>query len=361
MRRKSIKLCVDREVPPDFRVAAQIAAVEERADNRPVIDFKLLPPGAAVSSIAALTGKLWKPGRTLRVSFLDGDPLIQQKIQPFAHVWSQVANIKFEFGNDPNAEIRISFKQAGSWSYIGTDALAIPKDKPTMNYGWFTAKTTDDEYSRVVTHEFGHAIGLIHEHQNPAAAIPWNKEVVYNYYKGPPNNWNRATVDTNLFTTYSADQSQFSAFDKQSIMLYPIPKEFVTDPSYEVGWNRYLSDTDKSYIAKLYPFEQKPVTELIIGATVLSASIGSAGESDTYVVNISEAGRYRIETEGYLNTVLDLLGPNNDALLVAQDNNSGWWLNARVEQTLAPGKYTVRVRHFNQQRTGAYKILAVKV
>ena len=135
MRRKSIKLCVDREVPPDFRVAAQIAAVEERADNRPVIDFKLLPPGAAVSSIAALTGKLWKPGRTLRVSFLDGDPLIQQKIQPFAHVWSQVANIKFEFGNDPNAEIRISFKQAGSWSYIGTDALAIPKDKPTMNYG----------------------------------------------------------------------------------------------------------------------------------------------------------------------------------------------------------------------------------
>ena len=48
-----------------------------------------------------------------------------------------------------------------------------------MNYGWFDSETTDDEYRRVVLHEFGHALGLAHEHQSPGVAIPWNEQKVY--------------------------------------------------------------------------------------------------------------------------------------------------------------------------------------
>jgi serralysin len=43
--------------------------------------------------------------------------------------------------------------------------------KPTMNYGWMTPDSSDDEVHRVVAHEFGHALGLIHEHQNPDTPI----------------------------------------------------------------------------------------------------------------------------------------------------------------------------------------------
>jgi len=39
--------------------------------------------------------------------------------------------------------------------------------EPTMNYGWLKDDTDDVEYRRVVIHEFGHALGAIHEHQNP--------------------------------------------------------------------------------------------------------------------------------------------------------------------------------------------------
>ena len=74
----------------------------------------------------------------------------------------------------------------------------------------------------------------------------------YDYYSGPPNNWTKEQVDINLFTRYSADMTQFSAFDRKSIMLYPIPNAF-TEGDFEVGWNRTLSTTDKRYIAKLYP------------------------------------------------------------------------------------------------------------
>ena len=59
----------------------------------------------------------------------------------------------------------------GSWSYIGTDALHIPKESKTMNLGFIDRST--------VMHEFGHALGLIHEHQSPfKGGFGWNKEEV---------------------------------------------------------------------------------------------------------------------------------------------------------------------------------------
>jgi hypothetical protein len=211
------------------------------------------PIGADMPSYAALvTAKKWPNGQALRVRFLDGDRAVQAKLQPYAHTWSKYANITFAFGNDPDAEIRISFQDQGSWSTIGTDALTVPGDQPSMNYGWLTPDTEDDEYSRVVIHEFGHALGLIHEHQNPAGGIHWNRPVVYRYYEGPPNNWTKAEVDNNLFATYDKHQTQYTAVDGKSIMMYPIPAGFTTD-GFEVGMNRVLSPTDIDFIRRMYP------------------------------------------------------------------------------------------------------------
>ncbi|MBX3012118.1 MAG: hypothetical protein KF832_11460 [Caldilineaceae bacterium] len=225
--------------------------------------YELAQQGYADNTKAAmLRNKLWEPaGRTLRIRFLDGDAAVQQKVIHFAQEWTQVANLHFDFGEHAHAEIRISFQQPGSWSFIGTDALAIPAAEPTMNFGWLTRGTPNDEVRRVVLHEFGHAIGLIHEHQNPAAAIPWNTKAVYDYYAGPPNNWSREQVEVNLFRTYAAELTQHSAFDPQSIMLYPIPAEFTTDGS-SVGWNQTLSVVDRAYVAAWYPpAPPKPMTD----------------------------------------------------------------------------------------------------
>jgi hypothetical protein len=205
-----------------------------------------------VGKLAMPTNKPWDR-TTLHVRFLDGDPAIHAKVEKYAHKWSDYCAIAFVFDNSPEAEIRVTFTRPGSWSYIGTDCAAIAPDQPTMNFGWLTPSTPDDEYSRVVIHEFGHAIGLIHEHQNPRATIPWNKEAVYAYYGGPPNNWSRKQTDVNLFQLYRRMGTLATKFDKKSIMLYPIPREFVTDPKYVVGWNRTLSTTDKSAIGKWYP------------------------------------------------------------------------------------------------------------
>ncbi len=353
-----IKLCIDRSLPTAQLFAASRAAVAENPDNAPVMPRGRSLPGSFVDSpvaLAALTGKLWKPGRTLRVRFLDGNPAIQARVEPFAHQWSSYANIKFLFGTDPDAEIRISFAQPGSWSYIGTDALSIPKDQPTMNFGWLTQSTPNDEYSRVVVHEFGHAIGCIHEHQNPATDVPWNKEAVYAYYAGPPNSWSRSQTDINLFTRYSATITQFSSFDRDSIMLYPIPNDF-TIGDFEVGWNRVLSPMDKQFVTTLYPGAAKPENELTIDAPPMAASIGAFGEMDKYTFAVTTAGRYRMETEGNLDLLMGLFGPDDEGLGITEDDDSGRRLNARIVTDLLPGLYTLKVRHYSGKRTGTYQV-----
>ena len=355
----AIKACIDVSLPDELLLESMRRAIAENPHNAPAINPRTLPPGVMPDIphvyLAAITGKLWQPGRVLRVRFLDGDPKVHERIPPFAHQWSQHANITFQFGNDPDAEIRISFQNNGSWSYLGTDALVIPKTQPTMNFGWLTPATSNDEYLRVVTHEFGHALGCIHEHQNPANNIPWDREVVYRYYQGPPNFWSREQVDINLFTRYEADITQFSAFDPKSIMLYPIPNEF-TIGDFEVGWNKALSDTDKQFITTLYPANRKASTVLIVDAPPTDAVIGEFGEIDVFSFEISERATYRIETEGSTDIVMSLFGPDNDSRPLAMDDDSGPDRNARIIINLRPGNYTLRVRHFSAQKTGGYRI-----
>jgi hypothetical protein len=194
---------------------------------------------------------MWADGRTLRVKLLGGSPFVQGKVNQYALAWKDCANITLQFVTSGDAEIRVSFNPGGSWSYVGTDNLVISAGQPTMNYGWFTDSTPDDEFSRVIIHEFGHALGCIHEHQSPAANIPWNKPAVYAYYQ-QTQGWSPAQVDVNIFDLYAQSTTQYSAFDTQSIMLYAIPASLTTN-GFSTGWNRVLSATDKSFIAGVYP------------------------------------------------------------------------------------------------------------
>ena len=221
--------------------------------------------------IDALKREKWSPGQTLRVKFLGGDDFVQSKVKQFATEWANHCSLKFEFVTTGTAEIRVNFIQGkGSWSLMGkssarysvninTGNVYVSNSGTTMNFGWFNSYTTDQEFSRTVIHEFGHAIGLIHEHQSPEAGISWNKPAVYNYYS-ETQGWTKAEVDQNIFRRYSKSETQFSAYDKYSIMHYAIPAFLLLDPTQAVGWNTSLSATDKSFIPIVYPKpKRKPI------------------------------------------------------------------------------------------------------
>jgi len=199
----------------------------------------------------AQKGCLWRK-RNLTVHFLEGDPIVQRKVAEHAKEWTQYSGIAFVFDNSSDkADIKIGFNPAsGSWSYIGLCQPGLKATDATMNFGWLTPQTDDVEYSRVVLHEFGHALGLLHEHQHPTADIPWNRPVVYEYYKRTQG-WDEAKVDQSIFQKYSETETNHTAYDPQSIMEYPIDKSFTLN-GFEVGWNSALSEHDKELIQQLY-------------------------------------------------------------------------------------------------------------
>jgi Astacin (Peptidase family M12A) len=301
--------------------------------------------GGRVRAISPI-GKTWMNGSTLRVRFMSGTPAEQNVAREQAGWWAAVANLKFDFNNAPDAEIRITFDpNGGAWSYVGTDCRGIPSNEATMNLGFLDGGTAG--------HEFGHAIGLAHEHQNPAGGIQWNEQVVIQELAKSPNFWDEAKARHNVLRKYSADQINGTAFDPDSIMLYFFPASWTLN-GIATKANDILSHVDKEFIAgaKMYPKTGSTVAE----ATVLEvnapsrtqASIGKVGEEDLFRFITAADGRYVIETRGPTDVVMKLFGPNSETALIAEDDDSGMDTNARISTDLVASEYFVQVRHYNR-------------
>ena len=322
------KVCIDRVLPRDL--------------------MRLQPTtrtGGRTRAVAPI-GKTWANGSTLQVRFLGGTSEQKKIVRDQAGWWTQHANLIFAFNDARNAEIRISFDaNDGAWSYVGTDCRSIPLNDATMNLGFMDGGTT--------AHEFGHAIGLAHEHQNPAGGIQWNEEVVIRELGGPPNLWDEATARHNVLRKYAADQINGTRFDPDSIMLYFFPANWTLN-GIGTQANEVLSDLDKAFAAgaKMYPKAGPTVdkpTELVIGAPRrTSASIGTFGEADLFAFNVKKAGRHVIDTRGPTDIVMTLFGPNSPTALIAEDDDSGAAYNARIAANLIEGRYFAQVRHYNR-------------
>src|SRR2546428_371548 len=97
------KATSDSTVPRDASFTQHVAAIGKLArlsTNDPV----------HVARMAVINLKKWDDRNTLRCRFLHGDDTQKGKVEKKAKMWEQYANLKLDFGDDANAEIRISFQ-----------------------------------------------------------------------------------------------------------------------------------------------------------------------------------------------------------------------------------------------------------
>ncbi len=199
-----------------------------------------------VERLVLITSKMWSPGDTLTVSFIGGSSSQRQNVIAAATEIMRYANLKFQFLSTGVGMLRVAFNASlGAWSNIGNDALSVPQSQPTINLGFDQPGT--------YIHELCHGVGAIHEHQSPYSnPIKWNKPQVNHDLGGPPNNWDQATIDHNMYEQYSQTITNGTTFDKDSVMEYFFPASWTLD-GFHVDQNAVLSPLDKQWLATKYP------------------------------------------------------------------------------------------------------------
>lgn len=302
------KICIDRVLPRNL--------------------MRLQPtrrgPDRVVRAINPI-GTTWMNGSTLSVRFIGGTAAQRAIAREQAGWWSQVANLKFQFKN-------LGFLDGGT-----------------------------------AAHEFGHAIGLAHEHQSPSGGIVWNEEVVIREMAKSPNFWDADTTRHNILRKYAVSQINGTAFDPDSIMLYFFPAEW-TRNGVGTEANEVLSRLDREFVAgaKMYPGGGATVaTAKVLEVNAkrrTQASIGKAGEEDIFNFTADRDGRYVIDTRGPTDVVMKLFGPGSETALIAEDDDSGVETNARITANLVAGDYFVQVRHYNTRSgMGNYSVKVRRV
>jgi len=265
-------MCAERTLPSENRKLDEI----QRKSSSSLQYQKL--------AAAFYTNKLWPKNSTIKISFypphstptwtpldylksknvggkLDsieykirknkGDPIeavktvIDERIKP-------MVNLNIQYVPMGEGDIRIGFEPGGSHSYVGTDCLES-SETTTMNFGWMDSAT--------IMHEMGHALGLIHEHQNPrGSGIDWNEEKVYRWAK-ETQGWDAQTTNHNILDKYDTNITNGSKYDPNSIMLYFFPGS-LTNNNKGTKQNLRFSKMDLEYINKQYPGGDTDITNL---------------------------------------------------------------------------------------------------
>jgi|GEM_PF-4734912 len=238
----------------------------------------------------SIKNRYWETGQTIKVAWIGGNSIKWNFVIKNAERWKKVVNIDFQWGVPVSeSDIRIGFNNSGAWSFVGRIPNALSTQQ-TMNFGWLDSIT--------VLHEFGHMLGLFHEHQNPNNPIPWNESAVIAWASGPPNNWDINTIRNNILNRLTESQTNNSPYNNHNPMGYPYSSKLTLDGSSGNPQDRFTEDL-VLFGKRHYPFDQidEPVDPI--------DPIDLNPECDELEIEIEEIKRELEDTKFELSNVKD--------------------------------------------------------
>jgi len=271
--------------------------VQEELNNRQEENKNKSKPGARGPAFIGHDELTWKQD-IVTVSFEDGPEDAYFLIEQAANNWIDPEGyISFSFREEngtfrrwdrSNAntatDIRISFddgiEDGGYWSVLGELALSIDANEATMNLEGFDTvlqsyyggkNNWTESYERsTILHEFGHALGLAHEHFHPECQKDMRlKKLIKHVAKRE----GIRSVDArfNIEAEYYVDvlladgkiengPMESDHIDRDSIMLYEAyPKKYyrsgvktICKPLNTIGYATSLSSGDREYFLSQY-------------------------------------------------------------------------------------------------------------
>lgn len=234
-------------------------AVEQNPQNAPLFSADALRTFSTTphpSHIAALTSKWWRAGTVLGVQFIESPAQdFQQHVLSHMNAWSSQANIKFALTNtDPT--VRITLRQDGYWSYVGTDILSISAQEPTMCLQNFDQGMPESEYFRVVRHETGHTLGFIHEHSRKEIVDLLDPQKTIVYFE-QTQGWSPQMIQDQILTPQDPAALTALPAEELSIMCYQFPAQ-VTKNGQPIPGGTDITAEDYKLAGLIYPYTNTP-------------------------------------------------------------------------------------------------------
>lgn len=259
--------------PPLLDRLGEIEKLEKELDERDrrKAEGRMLP----LNPKGLMIWNNWWHKLNLNICFFGGSTNLRDYFIEIASEWQKGTALTLDFGKKSDGfnscsptnsgDIRVSFNKAGNWSYVGRSARKRPIDTMTLNIDIPQAENFSlsdvPHYRKVhiataIRHEFGHALGLEHEHQHPDSKCEehFDMDEIVTYFRKKAYNNEKAIKRYVL--TLTGKRLAKTRYDKKSIMHYDFLPDLFKDGEgadcYLRERNTKISPTDLRFIKARY-------------------------------------------------------------------------------------------------------------